>query len=151
MQADARTDPSRIAKMLGLMALLLLVTQAVPVSPLADISHGTRRSGSELVRPVAAQEVLRITLASRSLRLRGGGAVTAVPDGSGDERRSVGVIDLLPHCAVVRQTMVGVCEVIDGALADAQKVCAGKIAPPPLSTAAISAMRALQPLLDTFG
>lgn len=77
--------------------------------------------------------------------------MAAVPDGSSDERRSVGVIDLLPHCEVVRQTMVGVCAVIDGALADAQKVCAGKIAAPPLSTAAISAMRALQPLLDTFG
>ena len=90
------------------------------------------------------------------LRLRGGASTAAggpsaaapLPWAAALHQTS---FKLQPHQEVLSQTAAGVCEAIEAALSPVQ-VCSGNPGPvTPLSPAAISAIRTLRPLLDSFG
>jgi hypothetical protein len=88
------------------------------------------------------------------LRLRGGastaagGSAAPLPWSAALHQTS---FKLQPHEEVLSKTAVGVCEAIEAALSPVH-VCSGNPGPvTPLSPAAISAIRTLRPLLDSFG
>ena len=101
-----------------------------------------------LDKPGNKRPATAMRLARHVLRLRGGQRAAAAPPLPGSARQANinGADQLWPHPDVVSEAVAQVCQAVEVAL----EVCAGSGGPARLPAEAVSALRTLEPLLETI-
>jgi hypothetical protein len=137
------------------LALLLLLVAAAPGLPSLRVVHerGCHGRGSPASRPCFDRPgnnrpATAERLARHLLRLRGGQPAAAAPPppGSAIQADFDGTDQIWPHPDVVSEAVAQVCQAVEVAL----EVCAGSGGPARLPAEAVSALRTLEPLLETI-